>query len=658
VRWRSPAEIAFRLRQEARNLALLARPPKLPKGANPVAPFPDPNPAVNALRSTSTAAAIAAWADQILLHRFPLLGLEMDTGPEIRWRRDYINDQESAVEYFRRIPYLNAALVGDHKNIWELNRHQHLVLLAQAYRLTGQRPYLDEIGDQLDSWFQANPFQRGINWTSALEVAFRSLSWMWVDHLAGEFLGGERRGRLREGLYRHAFHLEENLSVYFSPNTHLLGEAVALHALGVMFRGIARAERWERLGARIVREEMQRQVRPDGSHFEQSSYYHVYALDMFLFHAILTQPAVEDRAGLERMAVYLEALMGPSRLLPFIGDDDGGRFFHPYGPRERFGAATLAVCGRFLHRKEWIGSEEELRELAFWWLGPSACPAPNELAPAHHDSERFADAGIVVMRSGAAHCIVDAGPFGPFRGGHSHADSLSIVASTIDPRTNHRDLLIDPGTFTYAGNSPWRDRFRGTAAHNTVRIGGLDQAEPAGSFGWRNPPQVEILEWRTEASADFLDAACRYRGFRHRRRVFFLKPELLFVLDEVEGDRIEAEQFWHLRGEVEERAPGCFRIADAGMLVLNGDSPELSQGGEFGWRSPAYGLKEPGPVILSRRAGGGPVQFGAVLAFSASSAEAGLVVANSGDQVEMFLGGPWNRSVTFQSSGMPRWRVP
>ncbi len=240
VRWRSPAEIAFRLRQEARNLALLARPPKLPKGANPVAPLPDPDPVVNALRSTSTAAATAAWADQILLHRFPLLGLEIDTGPEIRWRRDYINDKESAAEYFRKIPYLNAALVGDHKNIWELNRHQHLVLLAQAYRLTERRPYLDEIGTQLDSWFQANPFQRGINWTSALEVAFRSLSWMWVDHLAGEFLGGERRGRLREGLYRHAFHLEENLSVYFSPNTHLLGEAVALHALGVMFRGIAR----------------------------------------------------------------------------------------------------------------------------------------------------------------------------------------------------------------------------------------------------------------------------------------------------------------------------------------------------------------------------------------------------------------------------------
>ena len=33
----------------------------------------------------------------------------------------------------------------------------------------------------------------------------------------------------------------------------------------------------------------QRQVREDGGHFEQSSYYQVYALDMFLFDAVLRE---------------------------------------------------------------------------------------------------------------------------------------------------------------------------------------------------------------------------------------------------------------------------------------------------------------------------------------------------------------------------------
>ena len=31
------------------------------------------------------------------------------------------------------------------------------------------------------------------------------------------------------------------------------------------------------------------------------------------------------------MAEYLHSLLGPSGSLSFFGDDDGGRFFHPYG---------------------------------------------------------------------------------------------------------------------------------------------------------------------------------------------------------------------------------------------------------------------------------------------------------------------------------------
>src|SRR5579863_7896143 len=254
MRWRSPAEVSFRLRQEVRNLALAAKPPVLPDDAKVSAPLPDPGAAVEALRATATADAIVEWAGQIVEHRFPLLGLEIETGPEIHWRRDYVSGKETDLAYFRRIPYLDAARAGDHKIIWELNRHQHLVLLAQAYLLTGRDEFPDEIERQLESWFRANPFQRGINWTSALEVAFRALSWMWVDHLAGARLKAETRQRLRDGLYRHGLHLDANLSVYFSPNTHLLGEAVALHALGLMFQ----AGDWERRGAQIVAEEMER----------------------------------------------------------------------------------------------------------------------------------------------------------------------------------------------------------------------------------------------------------------------------------------------------------------------------------------------------------------------------------------------------------------
>jgi hypothetical protein len=87
---------------------------------------------------------------------------------------------------------------------------------------------------------------------------------------------------------------------------------IGLHALGLFFRGHPRSERWEQLGARVMREQMDRQIRADGSSFEQSTYYQGYLLDMFRLHAILARPGPEYCAKLERMAEYLDAVTGPS----------------------------------------------------------------------------------------------------------------------------------------------------------------------------------------------------------------------------------------------------------------------------------------------------------------------------------------------------------
>src|SRR5262249_10879971 len=101
----------------------------------PLLVLPDPEGVAAQLRGTSFAGEIERLGGDILEHRFPLLGIVIETGPKIDWRRDYVNGISSDAAYFRRIPYLNFDRVGDHKVIWELNRHQHLVLLAQAFLL-------------------------------------------------------------------------------------------------------------------------------------------------------------------------------------------------------------------------------------------------------------------------------------------------------------------------------------------------------------------------------------------------------------------------------------------------------------------------------------------------------------------------------------------
>src|SRR5581483_7163636 len=181
------------------------------------------------------------------------------------------------------------AEIGDHKVIWELNRHQHLVTLAKAWLLTGDVRYAQELISQWYAWKQANPYPLGINWASSLEVAFRSLSWIWVDQLLVNCpqASDQFRSDLLRGLAFHGRYTERYLSTYFSPNTHLLGEAAALFFIGTLYPQISSAGRWKNKGFEIVLQEAERQVRPDGVYFEQTLYYHVYALDLFLHVRLL-----------------------------------------------------------------------------------------------------------------------------------------------------------------------------------------------------------------------------------------------------------------------------------------------------------------------------------------------------------------------------------
>jgi Heparinase II/III-like protein/Heparinase II/III N-terminus len=593
---RSSREIVFRVHQEVTNLRMLMWPPRLrnPSDALLAAHLPPVAPVAQKLCGSGYAKQVTVLAEEVLAHRCRLLGLVVDLGAAIDWRRDPVHKKASGGAYFRLIPYLDFERVGDHKIVWELNRHQHLVILAQAFLFTGREEFLREAERQLTSWWQQNRFLRGINWSSALEVAFRALSWIWLDHFAGAEL--RVRDQLLESLYQHGCYLEPNLSVYFSPNTHLLGEAVALEALGAVYPWFPAARRWKQTGARVLNEQLERQVRADGSHFEQSSYYHVYTLDFFLLHKILGETNPSQDASLRRMAEYLEALMGPARRLPLLGDDDGGRLFGlPFGFRHA-GRATQATAATLLGR-DLPFDHEDLEEQAGWWLGAEVLDQAGKESRALA-SRLFSNAGMGVMEAGGVQVLIDGGPFGSGTAGHSHSDTLSLLV-----RQGNEEILIDPGTYTYISDPEWRNRFRGSAAHNTMRIDSRDQAIPVNAFCWASPPQVELLTWETTADRDYFDGVCRYGGFVHRRRVVFLKQTLLLlVLDEMQGPPGEhvVEQFWHFAAFPQPMAEGRYWICPerrAWLALAPGGQAEITEGREYGWRSPALGLKTPSPVL-------------------------------------------------------------
>jgi hypothetical protein len=168
---------------------------------------------------------------------------------------------------------------------------------------------------------------------------------------------------------------------------------------------------------------------------------------------------------------------------------------------------------------------------------------------------------------------------------------------SLTVRTGEDDILIDPGTFTYVGDPVTRDWFRGSSAHNTIRIDQRDQAVPAGPFRWTDQPLVRITDWRSDMQEDFLAAECVYGGFTHRRSFFFHKPGRLVIEDEVSGPPGEhlIEQFWHLGSEV---ARARLQL-DAAAKVEAISS----------WASAALLEKHPSPVLRAEVKGALPVRL-------------------------------------------------
>src|SRR3954466_14381671 len=113
-----------------------------------------------------------------------------------------------------------------------------------------------------DGFVQKPKFQ-GINWTSMLELAFRALSWTWaLEFFAADGSAGTKPslGDLLVSLDDQLSHISDNLSRYFSPNTHLTGEALALYAVSLAFPELRRSAGRTVEGREVLLAESTRQI--------------------------------------------------------------------------------------------------------------------------------------------------------------------------------------------------------------------------------------------------------------------------------------------------------------------------------------------------------------------------------------------------------------
>ena len=233
-----------------------------------------------------------AHAERVQEGRFDLLGFDgLDFGTPVDWSLDPVNQLRAPSVHWTRVPYLDPSIVGDHKIVWELNRHQSFVRLGQAAWLSEDEQWTETWLTLLEAWMDDNPPKIGINWTSSLEVGFRAISWLWALHFFARSpqLSGERFARIVAHLRAHGRHVEQYISTAFSPNTHLTGEALALVYLGVMLPELPEAERWRQRGREWLMGALEFQINADGGYFEQSLHYHQYTADFYMHLLLLSR---------------------------------------------------------------------------------------------------------------------------------------------------------------------------------------------------------------------------------------------------------------------------------------------------------------------------------------------------------------------------------
>ena len=574
-------------------------------------------------------------ADRILEGRHDVLGyVDVPVGNPPDWHRDAVHDRTVPRDHWTAVSYLDP-LFGDHKIIWETSRHQYWLALGRAYWLTGDRRYRTAFIAHLEDWLQSNPPLTGSNWASMLELAFRAMSWTWaVEFFSDADVDADETPWLLDlliALDRQLAHVAQNLSTYFSPNTHLSGEALALYAVSLAFPELRRSRARVSTGRSILLAEAKNQVRADGGHAELSPHYHRYSTDFYFLATMLARASGDGAVGpledaARRQAAYLRTIADEQGRLPRIGDDDGGQLFKFGGAATSDASATLSVAAALFNDRALAVRPPS--EEVYWILGRRPEVAISVSQPASWPSRFFPDSGYFVSRSAdGGHLVFDAGPHGFLNGGHAHADALSVLLSV-----GGEPLLVDPGAATYTMDLALRDLFRSSRMHNTLTLDGREHAQPRGPFHWLSRADARFLVARTTADGDYaVGTHDAYGKGRHMRAVLTLPGSGWLIVDRIVTDAaVEADTWWHLHPAwraVVRDGTVALRHASGRHLALatTADDITIMDDPQIASVSFEYGRVQPSTTVRARRHAAGWFYIATFVASSSAESD-GLAI--------------------------------
>jgi hypothetical protein len=596
-------------------------------------------------------AAVAARdrGDRLVEGRYELLGYHTLDFDGSDWHIDPVHGTRAPQVFWADVPYLDPSC-GDHKVTWEFNRHQHWLELGRAFWLTGDGRYRAECLRQLETWLHGNPPLFGINWASMLELGLRSISWIWAANFFAADAAADESPWLVDLLLsidRQLNHVEQNLSHYFSPNTHLLGEALALYVGGYALPMLAASRRRTAVGRQLLLQEIGRQIAADGGHCEKSAHYHRYTLDFYLLALAVARlnadpAAVPFERACARLANAARLIADDAGVLPLIGDDDGGMLLPITRRRSDDVRDTLAIAAALTGG---LDLQVDAAPEELWWvLGHEEFTDARrriEHAPraASSTSASLPITGYYVSRNTMGdHLVIDGGSHGYLNGGHAHADALSLTLTV-----RRQPLLVDTGTGAYTISPDLRERFRSSALHNTATLAGRSQSSPRGPFHWARTTDATTRRWRTNRRFDyFVGWHDGYAPIRHLRQVLMVHADLLVIADHLVGlptttsasqRTVDTAVHWHLHPEWSVQVIGsevklAAKANELTLHIVGGSLERFCADDEagLGWYAPAYGRIEAMTTLRVTAKAAPPHCIVSVFTLDQSNATTGVTV--------------------------------
>lgn len=503
---------------------------------------------------------IMLWANKSRVHTFNYLGSGWTQLSPMVWNVDFKSGYEwPQGRFYRSYHKSSSSINSDIKVVWELSRCHHLLWLAEAYMLTGDKEYASEVVWQIEHWIDNNPLMYSVNWTCAMDVAFRAINWMYALNMimSSGVVTDELCRKIYISLFEHGFFISNSLekTIPHSGN-HYLSDLVGLLFISSIFPKNRSARRWNKFALREFCYEVDNQIGPNGVHYENSVSYHRLVTELFVAaYSLLVRQhhkvanRIRDKIG--SMLDFVSAYIKPNGLSPVIGDNDDGRLL-PFVPRDFRDHRYLLDFGETLFGKSYLNAYGDSVESNVI----SAQISRLALERVEHKKNEFLcpEAGYAIVKNEVAYLVVGNTPFsikrkmgtGAFEGTHTHSDLLSFELSVLGS-----DVIVDSGSFVYTSNKEARNKFRSTEMHNTVVVDGQSQHGMSSDkmFIMRADTNNHKLSINTSLEQHSIvgsyDKIVAKNTFHHKRQ-FVIENKSLLITDDLSyaGDHL-IELFFH-----------------------------------------------------------------------------------------------------------------